>query len=170
MQSTTILLIALLRLLPSLNHFRSWLPLLCQAHAWLVYIYTTQREKRGSVQQNKKDKKTREEPLFRVGKEREEGEVSGCWLLNLRMPSSQTIIRILLIGAMHMGGIYVGISVGLEASNYMHYRRERASDFKEYNRQRARPISCDRERDFMDSMQARYYEKKDVGSSSDKSG
>ncbi|KAL7202603.1 hypothetical protein ACSBR1_034131 [Camellia fascicularis] len=79
--------------------------------------------------------------------------MQGCWLLNLRMPSSQTIIRNLLIGAMYMGGIYVGISVGLEASDLMEYNRRQA-----------------RESDFMDSMWARYYEKKDVGSSSDKSG
>ncbi|KAI7983325.1 hypothetical protein LOK49_LG15G02325 [Camellia lanceoleosa] len=82
------------------------------------------------------------------------------------MPSSQTIIRNLLIGAMYMGGIYVGISVGLEASRYMRYKRERASDrasdLMEYNRR------LERERDFMDSMWARYYVK-DVGSSSDKS-
>ncbi|KAL7202602.1 hypothetical protein ACSBR1_034131 [Camellia fascicularis] len=90
--------------------------------------------------------------------------MQGCWLLNLRMPSSQTIIRNLLIGAMYMGGIYVGISVGLEASHYMRYRRQKASDLMEYNRRQAR------ESDFMDSMWARYYEKKDVGSSSDKSG
>ncbi|XP_028104251.1 uncharacterized protein LOC114303316 isoform X2 [Camellia sinensis] len=102
------------------------------------------------------------------------------------MPSSQTIIRILLIGAMHMGGIYVGISVGLEASRYVRYRRERASDLMEYNRRQARASDFmddrrekesdfmdnmwARESDFMDNMWARYYEKKDVGSSSDKSG
>ncbi|XP_028104258.1 uncharacterized protein LOC114303316 isoform X6 [Camellia sinensis] len=91
------------------------------------------------------------------------------------MPSSQTIIRILLIGAMHMGGIYVGISVGLEASDLMEYNRRqaRASDFMDDRREKESDFMDNmwaRESDFMDNMWARYYEKKDVGSSSDKSG